>query len=110
MPVDDEGPRPDSEPTPPDLVPGASRQPSNRALDDEFVTEPLEDDDGRTRRIEQSNVGPDNELGSGEFPDPDTPPTGPSIGVDDVDADPSLRRKEQEEVVAPDDRPAPGGA
>lgn len=88
---------PSSDPTPPDLVPGASRQPSNRALDDEFVTEVLEDEDGRQVRIEQTNVGPDNELGSGEFPDPETPPTGPSIGVDDEDARPSIARKERDE-------------
>lgn len=109
MPDDDGGPRPDSEPTPPDLVPGASRQPTNRALDDEMVSVELPDENG-DRRIEQTPVGPDNELGGGEFPDPDTPPTGPSVGIDDIDARPSLDRKEREEIVDPDGRPDTRGA
>lgn len=38
---------------------------------------PLEDDDGNEVVIEQQNVGPGNQVGQGEFPDPDTPPKDP---------------------------------
>ena len=30
--------------------------------------------------LEQQNVGPGGEAGGGEWPDPDTPPTGPASG------------------------------
>jgi hypothetical protein len=36
----------------------------------------LEDDDGNPVVIEQQNVGFGQEVGSGEFPDADTPPKG----------------------------------
>ncbi len=42
-----------------------------------YSTVPLERDDGSTVVIRQQNVGPGNELGGGEFPDPDTPPQPP---------------------------------
>ena len=71
---------------PPDAVPGGSAQPSNQPLDEEAVTEPLDDGDGGTFTVAQHNVGPDNERGSGEWPSPSTPPSGPSIGT----ADPSV--------------------
>ena len=94
---------PDDQPQPPNVVPGDDAQPSNRPLDAEAVTEPLPEEGGGQRRIAQENVGPDNELGSGEWPDPPTPPTGPSAGVDDADAEPSMKDK-------PDDEIAPGRA
>jgi hypothetical protein len=37
----------------------------------------LYDDDGNEVVIEQQNVGPGNEVGGGEFPDPDEPPKDP---------------------------------
>jgi hypothetical protein len=38
---------------------------------------PLEDEDGNVVVISQQNVGTDNEVGQGEFPDPSTPPKDP---------------------------------
>jgi hypothetical protein len=45
-----------------------------------YSTVPLEAEDGSTYVIEQQNVGPDNELGGGEWPDPNTPPRAPAPG------------------------------
>jgi hypothetical protein len=45
-----------------------------------YSTVPLEAEDGSTYVIQQQNVGPDNELGGGEWPDPNTPPRGPAPG------------------------------
>ena len=45
-----------------------------------YSTVPLEAEDGSTYVIEQQNVGPDNELGGGEWPDPNTPPRSPAPG------------------------------
>jgi hypothetical protein len=67
-------------PKPPDLVPGDAPQPSNRPIDEEVVSEPLEDDDGTEVVVAQENVGEEEELGGGEWPDPDTPPRGPTPG------------------------------
>ena len=71
---------------PPDAVPGGSAQPSNQPLDESAVTEPLDDGEGGTYQVEQQNVGTDNERGSGEWPSPSTPPTGPSPGTADPSA------------------------
>ncbi len=46
-----------------------------------YSTVPLEREDGTTVVIRQQNVGPGNELGGGEFPDPDTPPQPPAPGA-----------------------------
>jgi hypothetical protein len=40
-------------------------------------TVPLEDEDGNVVVICQENVGADNEVGQGEYPDPTTPPKDP---------------------------------
>jgi hypothetical protein len=40
-----------------------------------YTSEPVEDDEGRPYVIRQQNVGPGDELGGGEFPDPHTPPS-----------------------------------
>ena len=45
-----------------------------------YSTVPLEAEDGSTYVIRQQNVGPDNELGGGEWPDPHAPSRGPSPG------------------------------
>ena len=45
-----------------------------------YTSAPLEDEDGDTYVIEQQNVGPGNEEGGGEWPDPDTPPAPESSG------------------------------
>jgi hypothetical protein len=46
-----------------------------------YSSEPLEDEEGRTYVIRQQNVGPGNEAGGGEWPDPDTPPQAPAPGA-----------------------------
>jgi hypothetical protein len=46
-----------------------------------YTSEPLEAEDGTIYVIQQQTVGPDNELGGGEFPDPDTPPRPPAPGA-----------------------------
>jgi len=40
-----------------------------------YTSEPLEDDDGNMYVIQQQNVGAGVEAGSGEWPDPRTPPS-----------------------------------
>jgi hypothetical protein len=45
-------------------------------IDPSLVGEPVETEDG-TRRPVQQNVGPGNEEGGGEWPDPATPPEQP---------------------------------
>jgi hypothetical protein len=40
-----------------------------------YTSEPIEGEDGETYVIRQQNVGPGNELGGGEWPDPHTPPS-----------------------------------
>ena len=45
-----------------------------------YTSEPLEAEDGTEYVIEQQNVGPGNELGGGEWPDPDTAPRSPAPG------------------------------
>jgi hypothetical protein len=45
-----------------------------------YSTVPLEDEDGSTYVIRQQAVGKDNEVGGGEWPDPDTPPRAPAPG------------------------------
>lgn len=47
-----------------------------------YTSEPLEDEDGETYVIQQQNVGPGNQLGGGEFPDPDTPAQSPAPGAE----------------------------
>jgi hypothetical protein len=46
-----------------------------------YTSEPLEDEDGRTYVVQQQNVGPGNEEGGGEWPDPHTPPRPPAPGA-----------------------------
>ena len=48
---------------------------------DPYSTVPLEDEHGETYVIRQQNVGPGNEEGGGEWPDPDTPPRSPAPGA-----------------------------
>lgn len=45
-----------------------------------YSTVPLEAEDGSTYVIQQQNVGPDNEEGGGEWPDPNTPARSPAPG------------------------------
>ena len=47
-----------------------------------YTSAPLEAEDGTTYVIQQQNVGPDNELGGGEWPDPETPPRSPAPGAE----------------------------
>jgi hypothetical protein len=46
-----------------------------------YTSEPLEAEDGTIYVIQQQTVGPDNEVGGGEFPDPNTPPRSPAPGA-----------------------------
>src|SRR5690349_10052241 len=46
-----------------------------------YTSEPLEAEDGSEYVIRQQNVGPGNELGGGEWPDPDTPAQSPAPGA-----------------------------
>jgi hypothetical protein len=58
-----------------------SDRPAEEATDEKMYTsEPIEGDDGETYVIRQQNVGPGNELGGGEWPDPRTPPSSSSTG------------------------------
>lgn len=72
-------PTPSRERLPGDEDPDAQRdaEPSDEKL---YSTVPLEDEDGETSVIRQQNVGPGNEDGGGEWPDPDTPPRPPAPG------------------------------
>lgn len=55
------------------LVPGDDPQPSGEAIDDEVVSEPVGD---RDVVLESESAGVTQTRGGGEFPDPDTPPSG----------------------------------
>jgi hypothetical protein len=46
-----------------------------------YTSAVLEDENGEPYVIQQQNVGPGNELGGGEWPDPDTPPQPPAPGA-----------------------------
>ena len=66
-------------------------QPENAPIDEEAVSEPVAGEN-EDQPIEQSNVGRENMAGTGEWPDPDEPPTGPAPGTDaarqdDIEAD-----------------------
>jgi hypothetical protein len=50
-----------------------------------YTSEPLEDENGTRYVIRQQNVGPGNELGHGEWPDPNTPPQSPAPGAAESD-------------------------
>jgi len=56
-------------------------QPDNVAIDEEAVSEPVAGPD-EDQPIAQTNVGRANMEGSGEWPHPDEPPTGPAPGTD----------------------------
>lgn len=45
-----------------------------------FTTTPLENDEGEEFVLQQQNVGRQNEMGGGEWPDPDTAPRPPAPG------------------------------
>jgi hypothetical protein len=64
--------RPDARPDEPDADDPEARL---------YTSEPLESEDGETYVIQQQNVGPGNELGGGEWPDPKTPPRPPAPGA-----------------------------
>jgi hypothetical protein len=66
MPASDQ-PRPDS------AVPGLEDQPSNRPIDAMVESEPLGEEEVV---LENENAGVTQSRGGGEFPDPDTPPSG----------------------------------
>jgi hypothetical protein len=54
--------------------------PVSEPTDDSVQSVELDGEDG-TFRVDQQNVGPAAEEGSGEWPDPDTPPRGPAPGT-----------------------------
>lgn len=53
--------------------------------DPDVRTVELEGEDGEEVVLEQQNVGHDNVVGQGEFPDPDTPPKDPAVAADEQD-------------------------
>jgi hypothetical protein len=59
---------------------------SPREPDPDVRSVPIEDEDGNEVVIEQQNVGPGNEVGQGEFPDPDTPPKDPGVAAAEQEA------------------------
>ena len=64
---------------------GETHQPARRTVpgvDPALVGEPVETDDGSTRRPVQQNVGYGVEEGSGEWPDPAAPPHPGARGSD----------------------------
>jgi hypothetical protein len=66
---------------PPDAVPGDRAQPSNQPIEEMVTSEPLDlSDEGGDQVVEQENVGSQASLGSGEWPDPDTPPSDGAAG------------------------------
>ena len=54
--------------------------PGEDPLEDEVHSAVLEDEEGHPYTVDQENVGPESEAGSGEWPDPHTPPTAPAPG------------------------------
>lgn len=71
------------------------QQPSNAPVDEEVRSEPVaEGPGGKDVVIDQENVGRENMQGSGEWPDPDTPPP-PSAGGE---AAPASRQNERTAV------------
>jgi hypothetical protein len=62
----------DPQKPPPDADDPDSPEDSDEKM---YTSAPLEDDEGRPYVIRQQNVGPGNELGGGEWPDPDSPPS-----------------------------------
>ena len=56
---------------------------SPREPDPDVLSVPIEDEDGNEVVIEQQNAGPGNQVGQGEFPDPDTPPKDPGEAADE---------------------------
>jgi hypothetical protein len=67
-------------PMSPSAVPGNAPQPSTEPIDEEALTIPLEQEDGSTAVIAQQPSSAEQDLGSGEWPDPDAPARGPSPG------------------------------
>ncbi|MDP9420672.1 MAG: hypothetical protein M3P53_11085 [Actinomycetota bacterium] len=67
---------------PHDAVPGDEPQPSNRPIDEIGVSEPLDlsDESDEDEVVEQQNVGSQQSLGGGEWPDPDAPPSDAAAG------------------------------
>lgn len=66
---------------------------------------PLPTDEGDQRAIAQQNVGPDSESGCGEWPSPQTAPSGPSPGTTPEGAQAASRREQ-----APPRAPGAGSA
>ena len=59
-----------------DAVPPIEDDPEARL----YTSTELEDEDGEPYVIQQQNVGPGQERGGGEWPDPHTPPQAPAPG------------------------------
>lgn len=73
-------------------------QPGQEPVDESTRSEPLDLDEGPDVVIAQQNTGPGNELGGGEFPDPDTPPTDAAPGEDAEGAEHRRQRDADGEV------------
>ena len=64
----------------------------DQEIDKQVESGTLDEEDSKT--VAQQNVGPES-IGGGEWPDPDTPPRGPSPGVAATEVDSEERSEEQ---------------
>ena len=62
-------------------------------IDKQVESGTLDEEDSKT--VAQQNVGKDNAIGGGEWPDPDTPPRGPSPGTAATEAETEKRFAEE---------------
>jgi hypothetical protein len=67
-------------------------------------SEPLDLDDGPDVTIDQQPTGPGNELGGGEFPDRDTPPSSAAQGTTDREPRPDVRQAVDDTYGTTEDR------
>ena len=67
----------------PNPVPGAPVQPSNRPIDAEVVSVPLEAGEDQEDMVVVANesTASDDRAGGGEWPDPEAPARGPAPGT-----------------------------
>jgi hypothetical protein len=85
------------------LLPGDDPQPSGKPIDDEVVSEPMGD---RDVVLENESQGATASRGGGEFPDPDTPPSGsaPADGSPEHNQGQFAEAYDEEREAAEDDR------
>lgn len=72
------------------------RQPSNQPIDEEVQSVPLDTSEGEVVIAQENAGGRDNIGGSGEWPDPKSPPRGPAPGTVDEDREAIERKRHRE--------------